>query len=79
MTAPADRLSPVLTHHIVNTLGWRSLRPLQEHAIGPVLDGDDAVLLAPTAGGKTGPRRSRCCRQWTAAAGPAFPFCTCAR
>ncbi|TDE33463.1 DEAD/DEAH box helicase, partial [Actinomadura sp. 6K520] len=53
MTAPADRLSPVLTHHIVNTLGWRSLRPLQEHAIGPVLDGDDAVLLAPTAGGKT--------------------------
>ncbi|GAA4227755.1 DEAD/DEAH box helicase [Actinomadura meridiana] len=53
MTVPVDRLSPSLTHHIVNTLGWRSLRPLQEESIGPVLDGDDAVLLAPTAGGKT--------------------------
>ncbi|MEU9841706.1 DEAD/DEAH box helicase [Actinomadura sp. NPDC048032] len=53
MTVPADRLSPALTHHIVNTLGWRSLRPLQEESVGPVLDGDDAVLLAPTAGGKT--------------------------
>jgi ATP-dependent helicase Lhr and Lhr-like helicase len=48
-----DRLSPVVAHHIVNTLGWRSLRPLQEAAIGPVLDGSDAMLLAPTAGGKT--------------------------
>ncbi|MEV3920819.1 DEAD/DEAH box helicase [Actinomadura coerulea] len=53
MTVPADRLSPALTHHIVNTLGWRALRSLQEESIGPVLDGDDAVLLAPTAGGKT--------------------------
>lgn len=47
------RLHPVLAHHIVNTLGWRSLRPLQDAAIGPLLDGEDAVLLAPTAGGKT--------------------------
>ncbi|WP_433461696.1 DEAD/DEAH box helicase [Spirillospora sp. CA-128828] len=46
-------LSPVLVHHIVNTLGWRSLRPLQEEAVQPLLDGTDAVLLAPTAGGKT--------------------------
>ena len=48
-----DRLSPVVVHHIVNTLGWRSLRPLQEESIGPLLDGSDAILLAPTAGGKT--------------------------
>jgi ATP-dependent Lhr-like helicase len=48
-----DRLSPVVVHHIVNTLGWRSLRPLQEEAVGPLLDGSDAILLAPTAGGKT--------------------------
>ena len=48
-----DRLHPALQHHIVNSLGWRALRPLQEHAIGPVLDGDHALLLAPTAGGKT--------------------------
>lgn len=54
MTTEAfDRLHPVLGHHIVNSLGWRDLRPLQREAVGPLLDGEDAVLLAPTAGGKT--------------------------
>ncbi|MDQ0846071.1 DEAD/DEAH box helicase [Streptomyces sp. V1I6] len=48
-----DDLDPVLTHHIVNTLGWRGLRPLQEEAVEPLLRGEDAILLAPTAGGKT--------------------------
>ncbi|MFD6324789.1 DEAD/DEAH box helicase [Streptomyces sp. NPDC058442] len=48
-----DLLDPVLGHHIVNTLGWHTLRPLQEEAVAPLLDGADAVLLAPTAGGKT--------------------------
>ena len=48
-----DDLDPVLIHHIVNTLGWPGLRPLQEQAIDPLLAGEDAVLLAPTAGGKT--------------------------
>jgi ATP-dependent helicase Lhr and Lhr-like helicase len=48
-----DRLHPVVVHHIVNSLGWQSLRALQEEAAGPVLDGADALLLAPTAGGKT--------------------------
>jgi ATP-dependent helicase Lhr and Lhr-like helicase len=48
-----ERLHPVVVHHIVNTLGWTSLRVLQEEAAGPVLDGADALLLAPTAGGKT--------------------------
>ncbi|WP_343450077.1 DEAD/DEAH box helicase [Micromonospora oryzae] len=46
-------LDPVLLHHVVNSLGWPELRPLQRDAIGPLLDGDDALLLAPTAGGKT--------------------------
>jgi ATP-dependent helicase Lhr and Lhr-like helicase len=50
---PVDRLDPVVLHHVVNTLGWPDLRPLQRAAIDPVMDGDDAVLLAPTAGGKT--------------------------
>ena len=31
----------------------QSLRPLQDQAVAPVLDGSDALLLAPTAGGKT--------------------------
>ncbi|MCZ2526974.1 DEAD/DEAH box helicase [Streptomyces sp. HB2AG] len=48
-----DLLDPALGHHIVNSLGWRSLRPLQEAAVEPLLGGEDAVLLAPTAGGKT--------------------------
>ncbi|MDO5628748.1 MAG: DEAD/DEAH box helicase [Mobilicoccus sp.] len=48
-----DRLNPVIQHHVVNTLGWPALRPLQEHAIDPILAGSDALLLAPTAGGKT--------------------------
>jgi ATP-dependent Lhr-like helicase len=46
-------LNPVVVHHIVNTLGWPDLRPLQRAAVPPVLAGDDAILLAPTAGGKT--------------------------
>lgn len=50
---PVDRLDPVVLHHIVNTLGWRDLRPMQKAAIDPLITGDDAVLLAPTAGGKT--------------------------
>jgi ATP-dependent Lhr-like helicase len=48
-----DRLHPSLAHHIVNSLGWRDLRPLQQEAIEPLTAGSDALLLAPTAGGKT--------------------------
>jgi ATP-dependent Lhr-like helicase len=51
--AAFDRLHPALQHHIVNSLGWRSLRPLQESSIAPILAGDHALLVAPTAGGKT--------------------------
>ncbi|MDN5789365.1 MAG: DEAD/DEAH box helicase [Micrococcales bacterium] len=48
-----DLLHPVIQHHVVNTLGWHGLRPLQEQAIEPVLRGHDCLLIAPTAGGKT--------------------------
>ncbi len=48
-----EQLHPSLQHHVVNTLGWRSLRPLQEATIDPILSGEHALLLAPTAGGKT--------------------------
>jgi ATP-dependent Lhr-like helicase len=50
---PAPALDPVVLHHIVNTLEWHDLRPLQRAAVQPLLAGDDALLLAPTAGGKT--------------------------
>jgi ATP-dependent Lhr-like helicase len=50
---PAGLLHPVVLHHIVNTLQWPELRPLQEAAVRPLLAGSDALLLAPTAAGKT--------------------------
>ncbi|MGH9136507.1 MAG: DEAD/DEAH box helicase [Acidimicrobiales bacterium] len=48
-----DRLHPAMQHHVVNSLGWRTLRPLQEATIGPVLAGEHVLAMAPTAGGKT--------------------------
>lgn len=51
--SPFDRFHPALQHHIVNSLGWSTLRPTQLQAIDPILDGRNALLLAPTAGGKT--------------------------
>lgn len=48
-----ERLHPAIQHHIVNSLGWPALRPLQEATIDPILRGEHAILLAPTAGGKT--------------------------
>lgn len=48
-----EKLHPALQYHIVNSLGWRSLRPFQEDVIPDVLSGKHMVILAPTAGGKT--------------------------
>src|SRR5690625_3434197 len=45
-------LHPVVQHHIVTTLRWPDLRPLQEASVSPLLDGEDAILLASSAGGK---------------------------
>jgi ATP-dependent Lhr-like helicase len=50
---PEGRLHPGLVHHLANTLGWSSLLPVQAAAVGPLLDGADALLVAPTASGKT--------------------------
>ena len=50
---PLRALHPLLQHHVVNTLGWPSLRPLQAAAMGPISAGEHALVLAPTAGGKT--------------------------
>lgn len=53
MSGAFERLHPAVRHHVVNSLGWRSLRPLQERAIDPILAGHHVLLGAPTAGGKT--------------------------
>lgn len=48
-----DLLHPAVQHHVVNSLGWPALRPLQDQAIEPILAGEHVLALAPTAGGKT--------------------------
>lgn len=47
------QLAPRLQQAIVARLGWSSLRPVQEEAGEALLAGKNAVVLAPTAGGKT--------------------------
>jgi len=48
-----ERLHPAVQYHIVNSLGWPRLRPLQEQSVAPILEQHHALLIAPTAGGKT--------------------------
>lgn len=52
MSAPTG-LDAAIEYHIVNSLGWPALRPLQAASVQPVRSGSDCVLVAPTAGGKT--------------------------
>lgn len=53
MTSAFARFPARLQAAIVARLGWSSLRPVQELASHALLDGNNAVVLAPTAGGKT--------------------------
>ena len=48
-----DRLTDPLQYQIAQRLGFSGLRPVQELATDAILDGHNAVVLAPTAGGKT--------------------------
>ncbi|HZH18365.1 MAG TPA: DEAD/DEAH box helicase [Archangium sp.] len=48
-----SRFPPRLQEAIVSRLGFTGLRPVQELAAEALLDGRNAVVLAPTAGGKT--------------------------
>ena len=48
-----SRLPERLQHAIANQLGFTSLRAVQDLAGEAILDGKNAVVLAPTAGGKT--------------------------
>jgi ATP-dependent Lhr-like helicase len=45
MATPFVELHPAIQHHIVNSLGWRALRTLQEEAIQPILKGESALLI----------------------------------
>lgn len=47
------RFPPRLQEAIGQRLGWPALRPVQEQAAEALLAGRNAVVLAPTAGGKT--------------------------
>lgn len=53
MTSAFARFPSRLQEAIVSRLGWSSLRPVQDLAGQALLDGKNAVVLAPTAGGKT--------------------------
>lgn len=53
MVSVFARFSPRLQQAIVARLGWTGLRPVQELAGEAILAGKNAVVLAPTAGGKT--------------------------
>jgi ATP-dependent Lhr-like helicase len=48
-----EQLHPAVQHHVVNSMGWRELRPFQEAVIPGILAGQHMIVLAPTAGGKT--------------------------
>lgn len=53
MTSVYYELHPELQRALVQGAGWRELRPIQELAYPPVVAGDNCLVLAPTAGGKT--------------------------
>ena len=48
-----DALHPAVQFQIVNHYQWPGLRPVQDLSVAPILRGDNVVILAPTAGGKT--------------------------
>jgi ATP-dependent helicase Lhr and Lhr-like helicase len=53
VTEAFDALHPALRYHMVSTLGWPDLRPAQAEVVEPMLAGENVLVLAPTAGGKT--------------------------
>jgi len=49
----SEILNPRLSHFLVNRLGWNKLRDVQIAAIEPIMRGDDTLIIASTASGKT--------------------------
>lgn len=52
-TPTLSLLHPSVRYLVTEVLRFPALRPVQEQTIAPVLAGLDAIVLAPTAGGKT--------------------------
>ena len=48
-----DELNTSLLSFLSSNLGWSNLNSIQEKAIPSILDGNDTLILAPTASGKT--------------------------
>ena len=53
MSVSDFNLNENLLHFLSNTLGWSDLNAIQKKAIPSVLSGQDTLILAPTASGKT--------------------------
>jgi len=49
----AESLNRRLRHFLANRLGWRSLRDVQRSALEAIGRGEDTLIVAPTASGKT--------------------------
>ena len=49
----AESLNHRLRHFLANRLGWRSLRDVQKSALEAIGRGEDTLIVAPTASGKT--------------------------
>ena len=52
MNSIFDQLRRPLRDCLIN-LGWKDLKPIQEAAFTPISKGNNVLLIAPTAGGKT--------------------------
>lgn len=49
----SNLLNKRLLHFLSNRLDWTKLNPIQEKAIPEIIDGNDTLVIAPTASGKT--------------------------
>jgi len=50
---PYESLNPRLRHFLASRLRWRSLRDVQKSALEAIGRGEDTLIVAPTASGKT--------------------------